>query len=419
MLTAGVVLSAGVIQGCSLSPNEAGDGGVGGDVLGWQPAVETVVCDDTEQVVGSIDGAEPGERLEFISRQPVEVPAVTADDDGLAELAWSCGPEEARLRWSLTATGEESGRSVEVAIVGAHQPEEAAEFTVTIGEEGDRGPVVCDGQRHLVGALSNAEPGESIRFSSPQTANLQSGRADGLGESPVFWTCRPADVGEVWEVTATGLDSGQTGRFVLTGVAPEPGDVPPVEVTIVEDPVVCDGQSAVFAQLANLVPGERVSFSSAEAGDLRDGFADGVGSLDLKWQCGQDDVGRTWTLVATGQESGQQASVTFSGVADPAGYPEPSPANVTITEQPFVCDGQRRPVAVITGLRGGEFVDFASEQAGTLREGRADADGQLTVNWQCTSAELAALAPGASWTVTATGRESGQIVTFEITAAQP
>lgn len=376
--------------------------------LTFVPENTAVVCDETERLAGHVVGAEPGEAIVFASDLPITIDGGTADPEGRYPIRWSCDRSEARLRWDLTATGRDSGRSVAFAIVGAGPGPDDTELAVALHDD----EVVCDGVRHDVGTLSGGEPDEGIDFDSDQTSGLHSGRADGRGELVFGWSCRPGDVGRTWEVTATGAASGRTATFVLRGIAPE--TTPAIEVDIVENPFICDGSSRAFARLSNLVPEEVVTFTAPGTDGLRDGRAGSDGTLDLNWQCGPEDVGTTWNLTATGTESGRTAELVFTGAADPQGPTAPPAVEASLSEDPFVCDGDRRPVAHLSNLLPGEFVDFSSPQAGNLREGRADGSGSLVVNWQCESDELGPDG-SAAWDLTATGRESQLSATLRIT----
>ena len=387
----------------------AGTSPVGG--LSYTPAVESVVCDGTEQLAGHLEGAAPGEAIAFTSPLPIEMAEGSADAQGDHPVTWTCQEAEARLRWDLTATGRESGRTVSFAIVGTDRAAEAGALAVVL--HGD--DVACDGTRHDIGTLTGADVDERIVFTSEQTSGLQSGQADGRGELIVGWSCRPGDAGRTWEVRATGDRSGRSTTFVVRGATPQPTTI---GVDLTENPFVCDGRSRPFAALSDLVPGELVSFATPGVDDLRDGRVGADGRLVLNWQCGPDGAGRTWDLTATGAESGRTVTITFTGVADPQGGAEPTIASGTLFEDPFACDGSRRPVGSLTGLLAGEYVDFESPQADSLREGRADGSGELVVNWQCDASDLR---PDGTmtWDVTATGRQSQRSTTLRITGAAP
>jgi hypothetical protein len=405
---AATVLITGSCTG-PVDTSTAGTSPAGG--LSYTPVIESVVCDGTEQLAGHLEGAAPGEPIAFTSPLPIELAEGSADAQGRHPLTWTCQEAEARLRWDVTATGRESGRAVSFTIVGTDRPADAGALAVALDGE----DVACDGTRHDIGTLTGADGDEGIVFTSEQTSGLQSGRADGRGELIVGWSCRPGDAGRTWEVTATGDRSGRSATFVVRGAPPQAATI---GVDLTENPFVCDGRSRPFATLSDLVPGELVSFAAPGVEDLRDGRVGADGRLVLNWQCGPDGVGRTWALTATGAESRRTVTITFSGVADPQGGAEPSAATATVFEDPFRCDGGRRPVGSLTGLLAGEYVDFDSPQADTLREGRADGSGELVVNWQCDASDLRPDGTMA-WDVTATGRQSQRSTTLRITGTAP
>jgi hypothetical protein len=85
-----------------------------------------------------------------------------------------------------------------------------------------------------------------------------------------------------------------------------------------------------------------------------------------------------------------------------------------MVEDPFICDGNRRAVATVSGALAGETIRFVTPAFGDLLPGSADSSGAVTVNWRCD----AALAGGAI-TVIATGATSGRTVSFTVTEMAP
>lgn len=400
-----------VLVACT-GPDGDGDDDARGVPVGlrWRRADVSVICDGSERKAGTVEQAEPGEVIEFATPLPIEVPAGQADAEGHYPLIWSCEPEEASLRWDLTAEGVESERTVEFTVVGA--PAKPDEQPITVDLYVDR--VVCDGDRTEVGVVDGLQPAETVIFESDQDGVSAQPTAAGDGTLVFGWRCRPPDIDQTWEVTVTAVDSERSTTFRLTGLPGAPRPEVAIETAMAE--VQCDGQVKPLATLINFFPFEPVSFTAEPTSpDLRNGTADGTGRIELQWQCGRDDVGKTWDLTAEGTETGETISLTFTGVA---GDPVP-PATVRPLEDPFVCDGVRRPVAELSDLAPGEFVDFASPQAELLREGRATPSGGiLEVNWQCDPSELDG-ADTKIWELTATGRESQRSVTFTITGVPP
>ncbi len=405
-LALGLVLTLAL--GACAGPRSSGGSSATGDPadLRWRPS-DDVVCDGTERLAGSVEEAEPGEAIGYTSPMPVEVPAGQADARGQHQLWWSCQPEEAHLRWDLTATGADSGRRATFTVRGAAVSSEPGPVAVDLYDDG----VVCDGTRQTVGVLSGLEPGERVSFESERSGVSAEPRADDRGVVEIGWRCRPGDVDQRWSVTAVAPGSDRSTSFRLSGLAAT--DDRPLALERAVDEVVCDGQVHILATLVNLFPFEIVTFSAPGAEGLIDGRATGDGRLDLRWDCGRADAGSTWELTARATETGKTIALRFTGVAGPP----PEPAEVLLVESPFVCDGERRPVAELTALAPGEFVDFASPQAEALREGRFEGD-PLVVHWQCRPDEVGQDATMV-WEVTATGRQSGRAVTFEVVGVRP
>lgn len=86
---------------------------------------------------------------------------------------------------------------------------------------------------------------------------------------------------------------------------------------------------------------------------------------------------------------------------------------VTLTENPFLCDGGLRGFGRVEGAVPGEAVRFYSPQVGSLQGGTADGNGRLSIRWQCDPWEA-----GSSWTVQVT-TDSGRTATFVVTGAAP
>ena len=92
---------------------------------------------------------------------------------------------------------------------------------------------------------------------------------------------------------------------------------PPLASTFsfAENPFVCDGPSRPFGRLYGATPGERITFTSPDVGDLLPGTADGHGELGLIWQCNPNEAGRTWTVTASGSPSGRKGTFSVTGAA--------------------------------------------------------------------------------------------------------
>lgn len=95
-----------------------------------------------------------------------------------------------------------------------------------------------------------------------------------------------------------------------------------------------------------------------------------------------------------------------------AAAPDPNGLLISLTEDPFICDGGVRPFANLSGAAPGEAVAFTSPQSSGILPGTAAADGSLTIRWQCDPEQI-----GTTWDITATGETSGKTVTFSFTGA--
>jgi len=107
--------------------------------------------------------------------------------------------------------------------------------------------------------------------------------------------------------------------------------------------------------------------------------------------------------------------ITVGVLVSPAVAPEPAAAqglSITLTEDPFVCDGFLREFGSIWGFIPGEGMQFRSPQLGGVFSSRiADANGTVLMRWQCRAPEQV--------TVTAVGLLSGNQVTFVLRGVEP
>ncbi len=369
-----------------------------------------VFCDGTARKAAIIFGAEPGETIAFSSPMPVEVVDGVADDQGTYQLLWSCEPNEASLSWDLTATGSTSNRSVTLRLNGSHQDPGGRTLVFTPA----RRPLVCDGTSRSVGRLENAEPNEPVDFTAAGVESLRQGQADRAGALTVNWRCQPEESETTWTVQATGQGSGRVATFEISGRPPKPAKSGPIEVEVVEEPVVCNRERSRVAVLRNLTPSVLVDFDASPSnGPLRQRRADPTGSLDIYWQCHRSQADTVWALevteqpVAPGSGEERTATVVITGSA------LPDPTTITVVEDPFLCDGTSHRFAVLSNFVPGEYVDYSSPRSDAIRQGQADDTGQVTVRWQCSPDQA-----GSQWEVTATGRTSGFSLTFTITGGR-
>lgn len=370
-----------------------------------------VYCDGTARPAALVFGAEPGETISFTSPMPVQIETGRADERGAYQLRWTCEPHETALFWDVTAFGETSQRSASFQVRGSGD-------TPTVNQElifvpGDT-PLECNNTRQIVGSLENAEPGETIEFSSAGVTDIASGTADPQGWLAVNWRCLPEETAQPRTVKATGLTSGRSVTFTLNGTQPTPLIDGPIEATLLEDPFTCNRQRRPVARLTNLIPNTFVEFSaSPSVGSLQSGRANSQGNLDVFWQCERSQEGTQWTLTAEESSSNQAGGTPRSASFSFTGSATANPTTVTLVEDPFVCDGSSHEAAVIDNFIANEYVDFTSPDTNsTLSQGQAGPDGRLSVRWQCTADDV-----GRQWNVTATGKTSGLDLTFTITGA--
>ncbi|MGH1488101.1 MAG: hypothetical protein ACRBK7_01700 [Acidimicrobiales bacterium] len=181
-----------------------------------------------------------------------------------------------------------------------------------------------------------------------------------------------------------------------------------LQVSLIENPFICDGGTRQFAELGGAAPNEEVTFNSPQSANIKSGTADANGALPIRWQCDPEQAGTTWELTAAGVTSGKSATFIFAGVTAPATATTTPPALVVdVIENPFKCNGESRIFGGLTGASPGEQIAFTSPQASGILNGTADGDGATSIRWQCDPDQV-----GTTWELTATGVESGRTVTF-------
>lgn len=278
---------------------------------------------------------------------------------------------------------------------------------------GGSSEIYCDNTDRLAGEIRGAEPGEKIMLSSPLpiqlSAEQSNATADADGTYRLTWRCAPTEAGQPWELRVQGEASGRRATVFVTGTATDPDIVDTLQLTLLEDTFVCDGNSREVGELSNAEAWEVVAFTAERSGDLADGAADADGHLTLRWQCSPDEAA-TWQVTASGLQSNRVGEFTIVGVAPPP--EELSTPTVQVDEDPFLCDGGSRVFAMLSGFRPDEVVDFASPQASGLRAGQADESGSLPVRWTCGADDADTV-----WMLTATGARSGRTVTFSVAGA--
>ncbi|MBK8078173.1 MAG: hypothetical protein IPK24_22115 [Kineosporiaceae bacterium] len=199
------------------------------------------------------------------------------------------------------------------------------------------------------------------------------------------------------------------------GGAPVNGQGPPggtLTVSFSENPYRCDGGVRPLGTLSGAAAGERVAFASPQVSGLSSGTATASGTVAVTWQCDPPDVGTSWQVTATGQTS--HRAITFvvkslGAIVDPGNPPPTSPLSVSLSENPFRCDGGTRALGTLSGAAPGERITFSSPEVSNLSPGTASASGTLPLRWQCDPGDV-----GTTWHVTATGQSSGRRVTFSV-----
>ncbi len=221
--------------------------------------------------------------------------------------------------------------------------------------------------------------------------------------------------------TTTTVDPALTTTTSSTLPPTTATTLPPgLQVALLSNGFVCDGTVQNLGSLTGADPNEEIQFTSPQSSNIRPGQADELGNLSFRWVCDPGQVGTSWVITVTGATSGKNATFSFLGVAtaeeaaavtpEQAGVvdtAELDPLQVTVTENPFNCDGEPRDFATLTGALPSAQIDFESAQATGLRPGTADADGNLTIRWQCLPDQA-----GTVWELTATEASTERSVSF-------
>lgn len=274
------------------------------------------------------------------------------------------------------------------------------------------GEVFCDGLPHQAAEISGAEPGERILLSSPAPISLDDGAADDQGRYRLNWTCDPSEARLRWDLVAVGHDSGRRVEFVLRGTAVDPRLDTALRIDVPESAFTCDGVRRPIGKISAAEPREIIEFQASVGDGIAAATADELGEAELFWICGQDQIGMTWDVTATGNQSQRTGRFTVIGRA-PIPGPE-TEVGVVMEEEPFVCNGETRRFALLSNFVPFEVVDFSSDQADGLIDGRADGVGELPIRWQCRTDDA-----GKTWTLTAVGVESGRSTTLTFSGAAP
>ena len=256
--------------------------------------------------------------------------------------------------------------------------------------------VYCDGTRRPAATISGAQPGETIEFTSPMPISPPDLTADGDGVAQMTWRCDETESRLTWELTATGVDSGRTARFTITGSERDPLLDTILIHEATTEVIVCDNTSRTVATLSNAEPNEVITFTSPDSSSITPTVAGPGGDVEVRWTCSAEDDGARWLITARGDSSKRTAEFTITGQAP--GPAEPGGIVVELVENPFVCDRGRRVVAELTNLTPNVALEFVVSPADEpLRPGRATAAGTSRVFWQCDRRD-----DGTTWELTVT-----------------
>lgn len=192
------------------APRPAAPGGIVVELI-----EDPFVCDRGRRPVARVANLTPNAVVEFdVAPEGEPLRSRQAGANGELTLFWQCDRRDEGTVWELTvAEATPAGRSTTFSFGSA-----TLDSPVTV--ELIEGRFVCNGETRQVAVLRHFVPRETIDFESPQSETIRQGMAGADGSVPVRWTCDTEQAGTVWEVTATGLTSGASLTFTITGVAP-------------------------------------------------------------------------------------------------------------------------------------------------------------------------------------------------------
>ncbi len=271
---------------------------------------DVTLCDETTRTVARLSNAEPNEAVMFTSPDSASISPTFAGPDGVVEVRWTCSPGEDGREWRLTATGVSSGRTADLIIVGrAPRPSDPGDIVVEIVEN----PFVCDRGVRPVARLSNLTPNAGLDLIvTPQDEPLRPSAAGADGSVTLFWQCDRREEGTNWVLTVTEQTPARRSATLSFGSTTLESLV---TIEMMEDTIVCDGETRQFAVLRNFVRREAIDFESPQSEAIRQGRADEQGALPLRWSCEADQIGTVWEVTATGATSGASLTFTITGVA--------------------------------------------------------------------------------------------------------
>lgn len=184
------------------------------------------------------------------------------------------------------------------------------------------GDFVCDDQSRLFFSLSNALPGERIRFDQDMNPPISPVLADEHGRAPVPYSCPSTLPRRVWTVSATSA-SGRSAYFQVTASPPEEAVGAPTQpvVQLVPGPPAPAGYF-YSVSLLGFTPGSRVEVTCHDSVDSA-GFytrvltVDSSGAASDPQFCYSGDGPDHW-IVADGRESTRVAWPSTPGVIPPS-----------------------------------------------------------------------------------------------------
>lgn len=318
-------------------------GGTGGLAIG--PAVVSLPSDGVLTRAAVATGFVPWAWVDFASNPADTFYPGQADANGDRPMYLQCMPGDAGASWTVSATERATGRIASMTLHCLATGAAPTSLTVSFSEN----PYRCDGGERPMGTVTGADPGETIRLSStsPGVGALASRIADGSGRATIWWQCNPSEAPATWTVTATGLSSARNTTYSVVGL---PTAVPgALSVSFSENPYRCDGGERPFGTISDAAPGEVILLSSSSPGvvALASKMADGSGHATIWWQCNPNEAPGSWVVSARGAASGRSVSYGITGVA--ASAPPPSALSISLSENPFRCDGGLRTMGMLTG----------------------------------------------------------------------
>ena len=137
------------------------------------------------------------------------------------------------------------------------------------------------------------------------------------------------------------------------------------------------------------------------------------GALDLI--AAQDETGspRTRIAVLLPLPSSETSSAETTSITPVPVAPVVSALSVSLTENPFTCDGGSRVFGTVSGALGGESISFTSSPSESISNVTANSSGVASMRWWCNPDEAT------TWSITARGVSSGRTVTFSLTGRAP